>query len=188
MSWWCLRKNYQDTSSRDPEYLYKVSSHFICKLLRCTIPTDFKQCTLIFSVSVCGDSVSYRRKGGGQQGVILFQGKQGVISPHSDPRQGASLRFIVRPGVANLQQNGEGNGMWHCRVSVEHPMGHNHQQPLRPPIHTQGSGSTPDLGQSGLGCGGRDSGAVVLTDVTEKFQRGRVRWFSTTKIDCLLQM
>lgn len=106
--------------------------------------------------------------------MSLFQGKQRVISPHSDPRQGAALRFIVRLRVVNLQQNGEGDGMWHCRVSVQYPMGPNHQQPLHPPIHTQGSGSTSDLGHSGLGCGGQDSGAVVSTDVTEKFQRVRV--------------
>ena len=74
-------------------------------------------------------------RGGGGGGLSLFQGEQQVISPPSHPRQGAALRLIVRPGVVNLQQNGEGIGMWHCRFSDQYPMGPNHQQPQHPPTH-----------------------------------------------------
>lgn len=64
-------------------------------------------------------------KGGAQEWVSLFQGDQRVTSLPPTPLQGAALRLIVQPGVVNLRQNGEGNGMWHCRVSVYYPMGPN---------------------------------------------------------------
>lgn len=85
----------------------------------------------------------------------LFQGAQRVISPPPPAGRGASAHCPA--GVVNLRQNGERNGMWHCRVSIQYPTGPNRQAATKPPTHprSKGSGSTPDLGHSGLGCRGQ---------------------------------
>lgn len=110
----------------------------------------------------CMASLSCTWKGGGRRGVSLFQGEQRVISPPTPPPPaGCGPPAHCPAGVVNLQQNGEGNGMWHCRAPIQYPTRPNHQQPQHPPTHPhrQGSGSTPDLSHSGLGCG---DGTVVL--------------------------
>lgn len=100
--------------------------------------------------------------GGGGGGEDLVLGKGGYFRVHNEsfpppPPAGRGASAHCPAGVVNLQQNGERNGMWHCRVSIQYPTGPNCQAATTPPTHprSKGSGSTPDLGHSGLGCRGQ---------------------------------
>lgn len=99
------------------------------------------------------------------------------------PRQGEALRLIVRPGwwtFSSMEWEME-CGIVESRSSIpwdpitNNPTTHTHTYIPLPPYktHTQGSGSTPDLGQCGL-CGG-DRTVVLL------FALASLRSFSERK-------
>lgn len=117
-------------------------------------------CVLSWSYALHGVSVLHDGKGGGQRGGQSISGPAATHFPLHPPRQGAALRLIVRPGWWTFTQieMAKECGIVESPSSIPwDPITSN--TTTQPPTHTQGSGSTPDLGHSGLGHGG---GTVVL--------------------------
>lgn len=134
-----------------------------------------------------GVSVLYGGKGGVRQGVSLFQGERRVISTPSHPHQGAALRRIVRPGwwtFSRMEREME------CGI-VESPSSIPWDQiTSNPTTHTHthtGFRFHPWPGPQWSRPSGRDSGAVVWTDVTEKFQWAGSLWFAKATTGYLFQ-
>lgn len=104
--------------------------------------------------------------------VSLFQGQQRLISPSAPPdRARPSGSLSSRGGEPSLEWRGKRNvALWSL-----HPVSHGTQSPATPPP-TLGSGSTPDLGHSGLGHGGGT--VVLLFGLTLLRNNSEIEWAS----------